>query len=363
MRHRLATDPRAAVAFLVPGDPETRTGGFVYDRRIVAGLEAAGRPVALVRLADGFPAADDGAFDRFARSLDGLADGTVTVIDGLAFGVAPALARRHARRLVLVALVHHPLALETGLDAASQAALAACEREALAQATRVIATSPLTARLLAGDYAVPRDRLGVVPPGTDPAPPAGGSGSGSPMLLCVGTLTPRKGHRVLVEALAQIRHLPWRLACAGSLERDPATAAAVAAQVRDLGLNDRIALLGEADDARLHTLYDQADIFVLASHFEGFGMVFTEAIARGLPIVATAGGATGLTVPAEAGMLVPPGDSGALGDALAAVLQDAGLRDRLRAGAGAARLGLATWDTAAAAFARQLDIAAAAPSV
>lgn len=363
MRHRLAGDPAPAAALLVPGDPDTRTGGFVYDRRIAQGLTALGWPLAVVQLSDGFPAADAEALEGFDQALAVIPDDTVTIVDGLAYGVAPHLARRHANRLKLVALVHHPLALETGLDARAQAILAASEREALAQAVRAIATSQQTAGLLAADYAVPVEKLGVVPPGTDPAPLANGSADGVPTLLCVATLTPRKGHAVLVDALAHLTHLPWRLVCVGSPDRDPATAATVTARIRDLGLDGRIVLVGEADEARLQGFYHRADLFVLASHFEGFGMVLTEAIARGLPIIATAGGAIASTVPPQAGILSPPGDSETLARTLGAVLQDGALLDRLRTGARAARAGLATWDTAASAFADQLRIAAAAPAV
>jgi glycosyltransferase involved in cell wall biosynthesis len=176
-----------------------------------------------------------------------------------------------------------------------------------------------------------------------------------PALLCVATITPRKGHAVLVEALAQLGDRPWRLVCAGSLERDPATARSVTEAVRRLGLADRVAFLGEIAGGPLDAAYDGADLFVLPSFHEGYGMAYAEALARGLPIIATTAGAIPETVPADAGILVPPGDAPALARAIARCLDDPGTREALRRGALAARRSLPDWSAAAQAFGRVLD--------
>ena len=341
--------------FILPGDPETRTGGFIYDKRIIEGLTAAGLPVVRHRLPDGFPDPDEPTLARTTAVLAGIGDGETVVVDGLAMGAIPALLRPHAERLRLVALVHHPLADETGLSPQRRAALFASEREALALAERIVTTSRHTAESLA-DYDVARGRVAVVPPGTDPAPLAAGSGGPGLRLLCVGSLIPRKGHAVLVEALGGLADRPWHLACAGSRRRDPATAAAVQHLVRERGLQRRVALLGELDPATLDAQYHRADLFVLASHYEGYGMVFGEALARGLPVVATAGGAVPEAVPAEAALLVPPGDAQALAEALAAVMDDDALRRRLTAGARTARDRLPRWPEAARRFRRALGL-------
>jgi glycosyltransferase involved in cell wall biosynthesis len=238
--------------------------------------------------------------------LGGLPDGALVVIDGLAFGAMPELATRHAERLRLVALVHHPLALETGLDAAQATRLRESEAIALRHARRVMVTSERTARLLA-DYDVPTTRIYVVEPGTDPAPLTMPRAAGGPLrLLSVGTITPRKGHLVLVEALGELTGLDWRLDCAGSLERDPRTAMALRKRIAALGLGTRVRLLGELPPSALRGLYARADLFVLASLFEGYGMAYAEALARGLPVLGTTGGAIADTVPTDAGILVQP---------------------------------------------------------
>jgi len=328
--------------FLVPGALTQRTGGSFYDAHMVAGLHDLGWDVTVHELVGRYPDADARARNAVAAAL---ADTDLPVLDGLCLAAAgDGLGGRG------VALVHHPAALETGLDAATAARLEVAERAALAHAARTIATSPHTAAILTRDYGVPVDRLGVVVPGTDPASRA--AGSDGTHLLCVATLTRRKGHATLVAALARLADLDWTLDCVGSLDRDAATATAVRDAIDRHGLADRIVLAGELDAAGVAAAYHRADVFVLASHYEGYGMVLGEALARGLPVVACAGGAVADTVPADAGLLVPPGDVDALAVALRRVLTEPGLRDRLAAGARAARL--PDWPTQTRAFAAEL---------
>jgi glycosyltransferase involved in cell wall biosynthesis len=337
------------LAFLVPGDPASRTGGYAYDRAMIAGLRARGWTVQQPRLPDGFPFPDRAALDAAARCIAAIADGTPVVADGLAFGALPDLAEAHADRLRWIALVHHPLALETGLDDAQRAQLVDSERRALATACRVIVPSAATARALA-PYGVAPERLRVVAPGTEPAALATGSGGDRVELLCVATVSARKGHALLVDALAGLADRRWTLHCAGSLDRDPATAAALRRRIDALALADRIRLHGELPDDALAALMHRSDVAVLATHFEGYGMAIAEALARGLPAVATAVGALPDTVPPDAGVLVPAGDAAALRDALRRVLDEPAWRAQLAAGARAARAALPTWPQAVAGF-------------
>ncbi|PYR00602.1 MAG: hypothetical protein DMF96_02960 [Acidobacteria bacterium] len=403
---------------LVPGDLETRTGGYGYDRRIIAGLRGRGWSVDVQRLDDSFPWPTATARRHAARVLAAIPDGTTVLVDGLALGSLPEEVAREAARLEIVALVHHPLAAETGLDPHVAAELEDSERLALAAVRFVVTTSPATAAALAG-YGVESDRVAVVEPGTDPAPLARGSQRTSPTLpdtpcpepsainhqpleshqpsaishqpcevslLCVATLIPRKGHDLLFRALASIPHRNWRLICAGSTERDPATVERLRAQLEADGIDDHVELVGDLDAARLAVQYDRADVFVLPTLHEGYGMAVAEALARGLPVVSTATGAikelvgihddgghanTG-GVPSQpdrpantgsarlqpgrpAGVVVPPGDLNALTAALSRVLGDARLREQLAEGAQQARDKLPTWDDAVAAMERVLE--------
>ncbi len=340
--------------FVIPGDPATATGGYIYDRHIIAGLRARGWRVEITRLSERFPFPDRQALDEASRLLGAIPDGALVVVDGLALGAMPAVAERHAARLRLTGLVHHPLALETGLSQDQAGRLRQSEERALAAVGRVVVTSPATACALK-EYGVAPRRIGVVPPGTRPHQPARGSGNQAPSLLCVAAIVPRKGHDVLLEALHQLSHRRWRLVCVGSLERSPDTVKGLRRQLRTYGLTPYVDFTGEVDEARLARLYSSADLFVLASYYEGYGMALADALAYGLPVVSTRAGAIPRTVPADAGLLVPPGSSAALADAIGRLLEDGALRQRLAAAARSAAARLPSWLDAAACFASELE--------
>jgi glycosyltransferase involved in cell wall biosynthesis len=398
----------------VPGDPNTSSGGYIYDAQILAGLAELGWRTRVHSLDASFPRPTPAALRDARDRLAALPGDGVVVIDGLALAGLERVLETEAKRLAVVALVHHPLALETGLAAADARLLETAERNALGFARRVIVTSQWTARAL-GAYGVPIERIRVVEPGVDRRTPrtsrvhraagdAGartaradverpsrdtpedhpwGSSAHIPVrrrsreglststravsevpdqrpgdtvrLLCVATVTPRKGHAVLLEALAELRDRRWHLTCAGSVTRDPETFAAIERQVERLALRARVSFLGDLDADALEREYARADLFVLASYLEGYGMALAEAVARGIPVVSTTAGAIPETVPAAAGVLVPPGDSRALAKALAPLLDDVDVRARLAANARAAAANLPTWRAAAEKFAAALD--------
>ncbi len=339
-------------SFVVAGDPAQLTGGYIYDARIVAALRTRGWEVEVVGLAGRFPIPDPGARQSLQRALASLPDGSRVVIDGLVLGGLPDIVAAHVDRLAITALIHHPLADETGLGEADKAALFASERLALSALSSIITTSAFTARRLA-DYGVAAERITVVEPGAAPSPLAAADHE-VPQLLCVATLTPRKGHLLLVEALARIEHLAWSCDCIGSLARDPVHADRVATAIAARGLAGRIRLCGEQAHDALGQAYAGADLFVLPSWFEGYGMVVTEALAFGLPVLTTRGGALAEILPPGAGLQVPPGDVDALAEALRSLLEGPALRHRLRDGARQARLGLRGWEPAGHAFAAAL---------
>ena len=335
--------------FLIPGDIDTRTGGYRYDKRIIQGLRELGRDVKLISLDGNFPTPDAHDLMQAQACLESLPDGALTLIDALAGSVMSEQLATQADRLRLISLVHHPLALETGISADTARQLEQAEAAALAQVQRIITTSEITSLSLR-NYAVPDEAVFTISPGTDSAPLATGSDKQSFALLCVATLTQRKGHSILLQALAELSDLPWELVCAGSHERDTATAQALLEQTEALALQDRVQFPGEVDEQALQQLYNDSDLFVLASFHEGYGMVLDEAIARGLPIVASNAGAMATTVPPGAGLLCAPGDSRELAAALRRFMTDADTRSSLQAAARVARSRLRSWQQAATEF-------------
>ena len=342
------------VSLVVPGSIDTRTGGYGYDREIAAGLERRGWTVEVHELPGAFPFPSAEARAAAAATLASLPDGAPVIVDGLALGALPEEASREAARLRLVALVHHPLADETGLATDARATLEASERRALRAVRRIVVTSRRTALALER-FGVPPPSITAIEPGTDPAPQARGSNGVVVELLCVATVVPRKGHDVLVRALATMPGAPWHLTCVGGLDRDESWAASVRAQVAAAGLAGHVTFAGELDREPLDARYDAADVFVLPTRYEGYGMAVAEAIARGLPVVSTATGAIADLVGPDAGLLVPAGDAEALAQALSALVTDAALRSRLAAGARRARAALPSWDDAAELMARTIE--------
>lgn len=330
------------LGFAVPGDLSTPTGGYAYDRRMIAELERLGWSVAVLGLGDGFPWPGTATREAALARLAAVPAGRPIVVDGLALGALPEIVALRDSH-VLVALVHHPLALESGLSAREAKMLRASERAALAAASHVVTTSRTTARIVAADYGVPPARITVAPPGTDAVAAASGTAiSGAAIeLLAVGAVTHRKGHDVLIAALAQLAGLPWRLTIVGDRSRDEGASARLEADISRLGLERRIELAGVVSPQRLATLYRSADVFVLASRFEGYGMAYAEAIAHGLPVIGTTAGAIPEAV--AAGLLVPPEDVSALAAALRTLITDGRKRARLAAASRSAACALPTW--------------------
>lgn len=317
------------VFFVIPGKISTISGGYNYDRALLEGLRKQGREVNIVSLGSSFtnPTLADALDAR--EKLASFARNSIVIIDGLALGALD----RTALELLkppLVALIHHPLAFEGGLSPESREHLFQNERENLKLASRVLVTSPSTAQLLTVEYGVPPALITVASPGVDKEI-ISGERSDPPLILSVGIQVPRKGHDVLLAALAKIGHLPWQAVIAGPVS-DVVYGKKLIEMIDELGLKERVKLLGEISPNELVNLYSQASIFALATRFEGYGMVFGEAMVNGLPIVSSRTGAVPDTVPEQAGVLVEPDNPEAFAEALRQILEDDPLRVRLSSG-------------------------------
>jgi glycosyltransferase involved in cell wall biosynthesis len=312
-------------ALIVPAPFDAVSGGYAYDRRIIGGLREAGHTIDVVELTGAHPLADAAARDAACAGWDAIAGTARPIIDGLGLpafaGMEDALAARNA-----VALIHHPTALETGFSEADRASLLAIEKRLLPRFARVIVTSAATGERLAADFGVASERIRIVAPGTDDAPRCMGLGGPTCRIISVGTLVPRKGHDVLLRALARLFDLDWHLTIVGSPDRDTVYARALEALAEELGIAQRVRFAGELTDAPLEALWRESDLFALATHWEGYGMAVAEALKRGLPVAVCSGGAAGNLVTSESGVVCPPGDRINLSKALRRLIFGAGLR-------------------------------------
>jgi glycosyltransferase involved in cell wall biosynthesis len=343
----------APLQFAIPGDLRTLTGGYEYARRIIGEWRQAGREVEIISLPGGFPDPDDAELEQTACCLAKVPDGSTILVDGLAFGCLPRQVLERASH-DWVALVHHPLALESGLDEVARKRLRQSERDALELARHVVVTSPSTARELEQEYGVGPDRITIALPGINASGRAEG-GNVPPRLLSVATLTKRKGHDVLVAALAGLTALDWSCRIVGSAERDPATAASIRQQINTAGLGDRITLAGEMEPDALEAEYLGADIFLLASRHEGYGMAYAEAMAHGLPVIGCRAGAVPDTVPQAAGILTAPDDAEAFAAAIRTLLTEPKRRKQMADAAWEHGRSLGDWAGSARRIATVLD--------
>jgi glycosyltransferase involved in cell wall biosynthesis len=349
-----------AVHVVVPDgidDPARPSGGNGYDRQVCRALAEIGWPVHVHAVPGSWPRPDAAAHAALAGVVQRIPDGAIALLDGLVASTAPEVLVPEANRLRLVALVHMPLGQGTADSEARTR-----EGAVLSAAASVVTTSAWSRRTLLELYALPDDRVHVAEPGVDAAPLSPGTTTGG-ALLCVAAVVPSKGHDVLLDAVATMTDLSWECLCVGSIDRDPAFAESLKRRILDKELGDRVRFMGPRIGADLDPSYESADLLVLPSRAETYGMVVTEALARGLPVVAAdVGGVAEALGHGRAGirpgMLVPPDDPAALAAALRAWLDDAELRLTWRRAARERRASLSEWSTTTSVLAGVLAEAA-----
>lgn len=356
------------VHFVMPGgvdDPAAPSGGNAYDRRVCLDLPGFGWQAVRHAVPGSWPRPGRADRDVLARTLRELPDDTVVLLDGLVACGVPEVVVPEAERLRLAVLVHLPLGDETGLDPAVAAALDARERVVLRAAGAVIATSDWAVRRIVSHHGLDPQRVHVAAPGADIAPLAPGT-DGVSRLLCVAAVTPRKGQHRLVEALAAVTDLPWSCVCVGGLTQDPEYVDRLRGLIRERGLDDRLLLAGPRAGAELDAAYASADLMVLTSYAETYGMAVTEALARGIPVLATDVGGVSEAVGRAPdggvpGILVPPEDPAALAAELRGWFGEPDVRRRLKAAARGRRAALDGWATTARSLAGVLGRLPEAP--
>ena len=333
--------------FAIPGDKDQRTGGYIYDASVLRQLNESGCRTAHLELPGTFPSPPPADMATAVDALSSVPDGCPIIVDGLALGAMAPDAIASVRAPV-IAMVHHPLGLETGLTPDNADALLRNEAEVLKHAAHVIVPSPHIAETLSARLGVVTKRITVATPGFDrPTGPC--HPDTPPLILSVGLLAPRKGHDVLIDALALVADLPWRAQILGR-RQDEAFARALEAKVAKASLSERITLTGEVNADRLQDAYRRASIFALATRYEGYGMVLSEAMLHQLPVVSCDVGAVPGTV-GDAGCLVPPDDPVAFAQTLRTLLEDPDKAAHASNAARAKAADLPTWADTARQFA------------
>ncbi len=358
----------STVHVVLPGgvdDPARPSGGNLYDRRVCDGLRAVGWRVRELPVAGAWPRADAAARRRLASVLGALRDRSIVLLDGIVASSAPEVLLPASARLRLVVLVHLPLGVggPGPLARAEVHAARGAEHAVLEACRAVVVTSRWTAAWLRVTYALPPAAVAVVPPGTDRAPLAVRSPTGG-RLVCVGALTPTKGQDVLVAALDRVRGRDWTCLIVGSTSVDPAFAERVARRVAGAALGERVRFTGALTGDGLAQVRRRTDLLLLPSLAETYGMVVTEALARGVPVVGSDVGGVPESLGHDVldrrpGILVPPGDPRALAGALHRWLSDPVLRTRCHDAAVLRRADLGRWEGAAAALSEVLSGVAA----
>lgn len=356
-----------------PGDLNTLTGGYIYDKRILAELQTLGWVTHTLSLDAQFPNVDDSTKQQAAQILSQVDPSHILVIDGLALGALGQHAQKISDQRPFIALVHHPLALESGIDASTARTLMQTERDALALAQSVIVTSNITKQTLIDQYGVPAANISVIEPGVDRPIASGGHqpsanqapGKTTPSnaqptpktvrLLSVGALVPRKGFDVLIQALAQLSELDWHLTIVGDDQRAPSCTAHLRSLIEQHRLQDRIEMVGALPTEQLGIEYASADLFVLASRYEGYGMAYAEALAWGLPVIGTDGGAAAQTLSTPAAKVVAVNDIDALARALQSLMANPDKHLQMQQAARQHALSLPTWQASARQFAQAIE--------
>lgn len=335
------------VCLIVPGPLATDTGGHHYDRRMADSLRGLGHDVTVVEIPGRLPDPDQAAVYAARTAWSALPEDCLRLIDGLALPAFEGLPLRH-----VTGLIHHPASLETGLQEDVRLRLHATEAGMFRTLPRLVVTSEQTADLVARDFSIVRERIGVIIPGIGNLPRSQGSAGSTCHILSVGALIPRKGHDLLLRALAKLFDLDWHLTIAGSADRDPVHAHGLSALAEKLNVAQRVDFVPAATDA----LWARADLFALMSNFEGYGVAIADALRRGVPVAVTNVGAVPALVGPEAGIVTSVGDVDQYSKAIRRLIFDQDVRHDMADIAWRSGQTLPSWDTQAERLAAALAV-------
>ena len=338
------------ILFVIPGDINLPTGGYRYDREIINAWQKSGIEVSLASIEGNYPFPSETDKKTALQDIIKFPKADIAVVDGLLGGTSPEFMQALSKTLLIVALIHHPLCLENGLSIKNAESLEASERAGLKFTSGVITTSPATTLTVSNLFEYNRNKIHTVLPGVERGQISTGSKSSTVNLLCVGSIIERKGHKDLLLALSELSDYNWHLDCIGSTDFDPKLFIELKQILKTKALETKVTFHGTVSEETITNAYIKADVFVLPSLFEGYGMAYAEAIAHGLPVIGTTAGAIPDTVPETCGILVEPSNIKALHQALEKIILDKALRNQYQKAAIKAEPSFPTWQSSANAF-------------
>lgn len=307
--------------FLIPGDINTLTGGYVYDKIIIEGLEKLGYSVTVHQLSNDFPFPSKENLKKCEVVVKNIPTDNPVFIDSLAFGPMHKILLLNRGKNPVIPIMHLPLPKNPNFSKAEQDQFILPEQNALKLAVKIIAVSGFTKQIIM-DYGIEASKIEIITPGFSYLPRKASFPDFPEKILCVGSYLPGKGQLLLVKALAKIRHLKWTLTMCGIQDFDPHYFKKIQSEIETEKLGSRIFVNPPVSGESLSKAYLEADLFILPSYFENFSMALNDALYCGIPVITTDGGGIPFSVPHNMSVIVPKGNENELKQAIEKVLTD-----------------------------------------
>jgi len=309
------------IHFLIPGDINTLTGGYVYDKNIIEGLIKSGYTVNVHQLSNDFPFPSEENLKKCEAIYKSIPNGNPVFIDSLAFGPIHNILLMYQNKNPVIAIIHLPLTKNPNFSRAEREQFFLPEQNALKLANKIVAVSEFTKQIII-DYGIETSKIEVITPGVFKMPKKQSYPDNPEKILCVGSYLPGKGQLLLVRALAKLKHLCWTLNMFGIQNFDLPYVQKIQTEIIAEHLDERIFINPPISGDKLTKAYLNADLFILPSFFENFSMALNDALNYGIPVITTDGGGIPLSVPKNMGIIIPKGNETDLKQTIENVLTD-----------------------------------------
>jgi glycosyltransferase involved in cell wall biosynthesis len=306
------------VHFLITGDIQSLTGGYLYNMHMINGLRGKGHLVNV--FGTDWQWKDSDSLEYICRHhLKKLPHGSCVIVDSLILASLHHIVQEFGDRLKFLGLIHLPASYN--VLSGVHGKLADEELTAINDMRQVIVTGQFTFDLLCNVGLNPA-RICLVEPGTDHFPRKKRYKPVPSELLCIANYSALKAQDVLIRALCRLTAWNWSLHLYGDTNRDKKYTEALRSLIRQLKMEHRIIVHGIVERHEISTVFLNADLFLMPSLFESYGMAITESLAHGIPVVTTSAGNIPYTLPAGMGLLTEPGNEEQLADTIRSIFYD-----------------------------------------